>query len=112
MLVRRAVSRGEMAFFTCHTPSDTPLSELVAVAGARWAIEECFQTGKNETGLDHYQVSHYDAWYRRATFTKLALAFLQVTAAQRGHHPPVDNFRGHTSSMITTAQPPRLTSSR
>jgi hypothetical protein len=85
LLVRRPVSGGELAFFTCHAPSGTPLSELVAVAGARWAIEECFQAGKNETGLDHYQVRRYDAWYRHATFSMLALAFLQVTAAQRGH---------------------------
>jgi hypothetical protein len=35
---------------------------LGRVAGARWAIEECFQTAKNETGLDHYQVRQYEAW--------------------------------------------------
>jgi len=29
------------------------------VAGSRWAIGECFQTTKNETGLDHYQVRGY-----------------------------------------------------
>jgi SRSO17 transposase len=40
---------------------------------------------KNETGLDHYQVRRYDAWYRHATLSMLALAFLQVCAAQRGH---------------------------
>ena len=40
---------------------------------------------KNETGLDHYQVRRYDAWYRNATLSMLALAFLQVCAAQRGH---------------------------
>ena len=40
--------------------------ELVAVAGARWAVEECFQAGKNETGLDHYQVRRYDAWCNAA----------------------------------------------
>ncbi len=31
------------------------------VAGARWAIEETFQTAKGEVGLDHYQVSRYDS---------------------------------------------------
>ena len=85
LLVRRPVTGGELAFFTCHAPAGTPLSELVAVAGARWAIEECFQAAKNDTGLDHYQVRRYDAWYRHATLSMLALAFLTVTAAQRGH---------------------------
>ena len=85
LLVRRPVTGGELAFFTCHPPAGTALSELVTVAGTRWAIEECFQAAKNETGLDHYQVRRYDAWYRHATLSMLALAFLQVTAAQRGH---------------------------
>jgi len=30
-------------------------------------------------------VRRYDAWYRHATLSMLALAFLQVCAAQRGH---------------------------
>ena len=85
LLVRRPVGGGELAFFTCHAPVGTTLAELVRVAGTRWAVEECFQAAKNETGLDHYQVRRYDAWYRHATLSMLALAFLAVTAAQRGH---------------------------
>jgi SRSO17 transposase len=108
LLVRRALtlnSKGEyeLAFFTCHAPAGTALSQLVAVAGARWAIEECFQAAKNETGLDHYQVRRYEAWHRHATLSMLALAFLQVTAAQRGGPAPVDNFPGHPGSMMNTA---------
>jgi SRSO17 transposase len=37
-------------------------------------------TAKNETGLDHYQVRRYDAWYRHITLSMLAAAFLAVTA--------------------------------
>ena len=48
---------------------------------ARWAIEECFATAKNETGLDHYQVRRYDAWHRHITLAMLAAAHLAVTAA-------------------------------
>jgi SRSO17 transposase len=90
LLVRRsltpdAMGKRELAFFTCHAPACTALAELVRVAGTRWAVEECFQAAKNETGLDHYQVRRYDAWYRHATLSMLALAFLQACAAQRGH---------------------------
>jgi len=49
------------------------------VAGARWA-EDCFAEAKNETGLDHYQVRLYQAWYRHITLSMLAHAFLAVTA--------------------------------
>ena len=79
LLIRRPATGGELAFFTCHASPGTPLRQLVTVAGTRWAIEECFQAAKNETGLDHYQVRRYDAWYRHATLSMLALAFLAVT---------------------------------
>jgi SRSO17 transposase len=86
LLVRRSLtanSKGkrELAFFTCHAPRGATLAELIAVAGARWAVEECFQAAKNETGLDHYQVRLYPAWYRHITLSMLAHAFLAVTAA-------------------------------
>jgi hypothetical protein len=38
------------------------------VAGARWAVEECFRAARNETALDHYQVRKDAAWYRRVTW--------------------------------------------
>ncbi len=43
--------------------------------------EECFQAGKNEAALDHYQVRLYRAWYRYVTLAMLALAWLAVTRA-------------------------------
>ena len=60
LLVRRcltpdAIGKRELAFFTYHAPACTALAELVRVAGTRWAVEECFQAAKNETGLDHYR---------------------------------------------------------
>jgi SRSO17 transposase len=39
---------------------------------AFWAIEECFRTTKNETGLDNYQVRAYSAWYRHITLSMAA----------------------------------------
>jgi SRSO17 transposase len=72
----------ELAFYRCAAPAATPLRELVRVAGARWAIEECFQTSKNEAGLDHYQVRSYRAWYAHITLAMLAAAYLSVTRAQ------------------------------
>ena len=49
--------------------------------GARWAIEECFQTAKNEAGLDHYQARSYRAWYAHITLAMLAAAYLAATRA-------------------------------
>jgi SRSO17 transposase len=85
LLVRRSLTDGELAHYLCFCPAEASLADLVAVAGARWAIEESFQTAKGEVGLDHYQVRRYDAWYRHITLAMLAHAYLTVTrAAARG----------------------------
>ena len=81
LLVRRSITKpSELAYYVCHSSTPVPVAELVRVAGSRWAVEETFQFAKNETGLDHYQVRRYDAWYRHITLSMLAAAFLAVTA--------------------------------
>ncbi len=59
LLARRSLAPGEkgkleLAFFRCWSPRPVTLAELAAVAGARWAVEDCFAEARNETGLDHY----------------------------------------------------------
>jgi SRSO17 transposase len=93
LLVRRSLhpsEKGELelAYFLCHSPRPVTVPELVAVAGARWAVEDCFAEAKNETGLDHYQVRKYRAWYRHITLSMLAHAFLAVTARAARPSPP------------------------
>jgi SRSO17 transposase len=80
LLVRRSISSGELAYYIMRTARSVSLSELVRVVGSRWGVEETFQFAKNETGLDHYQVRRYDAWYRHVSLSMLAAAFLAVTA--------------------------------
>jgi SRSO17 transposase len=93
LLVRRSLAPGErggleLAYFRCWSPRPVTLPELVAVAGARWGIEDCFAEAKNEAGLDHYQVRKYRAWYRHVTLSMLAHAFLAVTARAARPQPP------------------------
>jgi SRSO17 transposase len=81
LLVRCSISKPtELAYYICRSSHPVPVAELVRVAGSRWGVEETFQFAKNETGLDHYQVRRYDAWYRHITLSMLAAAFLAVTA--------------------------------
>jgi SRSO17 transposase len=83
VLARRSVSDPtEIAYYVCYGPVGTRLKDLVKVAAARWAVEECFQVAKNECGLDHYQVRLYRAWYRHITLAMAALAYLTAVRAQ------------------------------
>jgi SRSO17 transposase len=86
VLARRTIPRGsdepaELAYYVCAGPAGTTLEQLIAVAGGRWRIEECFQAAKNEAGLASYQVRDYTAWYRHITLAMLAHAYLSATRA-------------------------------
>jgi SRSO17 transposase len=98
LLVRRSISKpSELAYYICHFSRPVPVAELVRVAGSRWGVEETFQFAKNETGLDHYQVRRYDAWYRHITLSMLAAAFLAVTA-----HTERDDQKGAPHPAVTS----------
>jgi hypothetical protein len=53
LLIRRTIADGDLAFFTTWCPAGTGIATLVKVEGHRWAIEDSFETAKNELGLDH-----------------------------------------------------------
>lgn len=90
LLIRRNRTTGELAFYRCWSPIPVPLRTLVKVAGIRWSIETCFQTGKG-LGLDEHQVRRFDSWYRHTTLVMLAHAILTVIAAhERAQQQPAD----------------------
>jgi hypothetical protein len=55
LLVRRSLSDAHLAFFSTWCPAGTSFAVLVGVEGRRWAIEDAFETAKNELGLDHHE---------------------------------------------------------
>ncbi len=75
------------AYFFVFAPAGTSLQTLVHVAGQRWTVEECFELGKGEVGLDHYEVRHWQAWYRYITLAMLAFAFLVVVRRTMAEPP-------------------------
>ncbi|MFJ7243652.1 IS701 family transposase [Kitasatospora sp. NPDC098652] len=83
VLARRSTSDPtKVAYYIAYAPADATLNELIVVAGARWANEECFQTAKGQCGLDDYQVRRYTGWYRHITLAMAAHAYLTVLRAQ------------------------------
>ncbi|TFD75170.1 IS701 family transposase [Cryobacterium fucosi] len=85
LLARRSLTDPtDIAYYLTHGPKRVALADLARAAGARWAIEESFQTSKGQTGLDHYQVRQYTGWYRHITLSMLAHAFLTVTRSKKG----------------------------
>ena len=82
LLARRSLTdQAEVSYYVASGPRHTALKELARVAGARWAIEESFETAKGEVGLDQYEVRSWHGWRRHITLALLAHAYLTVTRA-------------------------------
>jgi len=98
-LIRQSIDDRELAFYHCYNPNHAGFTELVHTAGARWPIEECFGSSKNEVGLDNYQVRTWDAWHRHITLAMLAHTFLAITAhttKKRGANKPTSQTSTQT----------------
>jgi len=78
LLIRRNISDGDLAFFTTWCPAGTGVQTLVAVEGHRWAIEDSFETAKNEFGLDHNETRSWHGWHRHVSLVMLAFAMMAV----------------------------------
>jgi len=104
-MIRRNIDNGELAFYRCYTPHHASVGELVNVAGARWPIEECFGSAKNEVGLDNYQVRTWNAWHRHITLAMLAHTFLAITAHQAKKGDPRTNRTTTTQPKNQTTRP-------
>ena len=97
LLVRRKISKpDEMAYYVVFGPAATSLEALARIAGRRWPVEECFETAKQEVGLDGYEVRSWHGWYRHITLSMLALAFLAAMrvelASQKGAEDPAHSL--------------------
>ena len=78
LLIRRHIADGELAYFTTWCPAGTPIERLVAVEGHRWAIEDSFETAKNELGLTHNETRSWHGWHRHVSLVMLAFAMMAV----------------------------------
>lgn len=86
LVVRRNPLSGakpaERAYVLVFAPCGTTLAQMATAIGTRWTVEQCFEEGKGEVGLDHYEVRSWQGWYRHITLCMLAHAFLVVLRTQ------------------------------
>jgi SRSO17 transposase len=78
LLIRRSIADGDLAFFSTWCPKTTPIQKLVLVEGRRWAIEDSFETAKNEFGLDHNESRSWHGWHRHVSLVMLAFAMTAI----------------------------------
>jgi SRSO17 transposase len=64
------------AYYISNAPASTPFRTFIWLSGLRWAIEQCFEEGKTELGMDHYEVRKSPSWHHHMLITMLAHFFL------------------------------------
>jgi SRSO17 transposase len=96
LLIRRNISDGDLAFFTTWCPAGTGIEALVAVEGHRWAIEDSFETAKNELGLDHNETRSWHGWHRHVSLVMLAFAMMAVVRYRANDEAPPKRPRMRT----------------
>jgi len=77
LVLKRSVG-GEptYTYYLSNAPVSTPLRTFVWLSGLRWAVEQCFEEGKTELGMDHYEGRKYPGWHHHMLTTMLAHFFL------------------------------------
>jgi SRSO17 transposase len=79
---------GEISYHLVWAPWEMTVQEAVAAHARRHQIEEMFQHGKGEAGLDHYEVRSYVGWHHHMTLSLLALWFLCHQRLAQGKKRP------------------------
>lgn len=94
LLVERSVDQqAPLKYYLSNAPATAALAALVAVAHCRYTVEDGFLQGKQELGLDAYEVRGWLGWHHHVTLVLLAMWFLKLETQRLGkksgrrHHP-------------------------
>lgn len=86
---------GEIKYFLSNAPADARVKKLLRVAFGRWHIERCFEDGKGEVGLDHWEGRRWIGLKRHLILTMISYLFLAKTCQRlRGEKRGVDRVPG------------------
>ena len=95
VVARNVLDRTEMKFFVSNAPATVPMGAILLAAFSRWRVERCFEDGKGEVGLDHYEGRRYPGLKRHLILSSISYLFLARTNRRlRGKKSRVDCLPG------------------
>jgi SRSO17 transposase len=78
LLCERTLTADEdRKYYFVQAPVTWSLKQVVALAHARWKIEQHYQELKGELGLDHFEGRSWRGWHHHAVLAALTYTFLQ-----------------------------------
>jgi SRSO17 transposase len=84
VVIRSTAAEVQTWYTLSNAAAEVPLAEVVYAHGARHQVEELFQRGNGEVGLDHYEVRSWQGWHHHMTLSLLALWFLVLERNRLG----------------------------
>ena len=87
-VVIRSVGESRIDCALTNAGAEVPLTELVRVQRRRHRVEERFEAGNGEAGLDHYEVRSWVGRHRPTTPSPVALRFLCLERRRLGGGTP------------------------
>ena len=94
---------GEIKYAISNAPKEICLSEMVKASTRRWPIEQCFQEGKGQVGMDCYEHRSWPAWHRHMTYVFLALHFMLRMRLRFKKNSIADASLGSKATINSTA---------
>ncbi|MBV9452400.1 MAG: IS701 family transposase [Streptosporangiaceae bacterium] len=105
LVVIRPVGESRVDYALTNAGPGVPLAELVRAQRQRHRIEEVFEAGNGEAGLDHYEVRGWVGWHHHMTLSLAALWFLCLERRRVGGENPGSHGAADASDLYTAAPP-------
>ncbi len=106
LVVIRSVGESRIDYALSDAGPEVPLVDLVRVQRQRHRIEEIFEAGNGEAGLDHYEVRSWVGWHHHRTLALVALWFLCLERRVLGGENPGDHGGAGPADLHAVAPPP------
>jgi len=106
LLVRRSLRQEpEVKYHRSNAPAEVALEKLAQVRGGHWSVEQSFEAGKGECGLDEYETRGWVGWHHHTALSLLALWFLGLQRRRLGEKRATDNCaRGKGAARASARQ--------
>ena len=104
LFIRRSIDSYEVKYFLSNAPMDISFEQMCRVCTMRWPIEQCFEEGKSELGMDHYEHRSWPAWHRHMTFVFMAQLFLLRVRHSLKKNSGIDAATSHSDVNDYLAQ--------
>jgi SRSO17 transposase len=109
LLIRRSLGQDpEFKFQRSNAPPRIPRQKLAEVGGCRWRVEQNFQCGKGECGLDEYETRGWTGWHHHTVLSMLTLWFLTLQKVRLGKKTPPAHRSGSPHRPPLPARPASL----